>query len=62
MTLSLAGCGVLDATGVTVAAPKPADLADLELVHDPGYIGIVRQVPANVSYYHREFALVLNPL
>ena len=35
--------GVLDAAGVSVAAPEPADVADLELVQDPGYIGIVRQ-------------------
>jgi len=41
--------GVLDAAGVTVAAPKPADLADLELVHDPGYIGVVRQASAEPS-------------
>jgi acetoin utilization protein AcuC len=34
--------GVLDGPGVSVAAPEPATLANLELVHDPGYIGIVR--------------------
>ena len=38
--------GVLDAPGVSVAAPEPANVADLELVHDAGYIGIVRQVSA----------------
>jgi acetoin utilization protein AcuC len=41
--------GVLDNSGVSVAAPEPATLADLELVHDPGYIGIVRQVSAEPS-------------
>jgi len=41
--------GVLDAPGVSVAAPEPANVADLELVHDPGYIGIVRQVSAEPS-------------
>jgi len=41
--------GVLDAPGVSVAAPEPANAADLELVHDPGYIGIVRQVSAEPS-------------
>ena len=41
--------GVLDAPGVSVAAPEPATVADLELVHDPGYIGIVRQVSAEPS-------------
>jgi len=34
---------------VSVAAPEPATPADLELVHDPGYIGIVRQVSAEPS-------------
>ena len=41
--------GVLDGPGVSVAAPQPATPADLELVHDPGYIGIVRQVSAEPS-------------
>jgi len=41
--------GVLDGPGVSVAAPEPATPADLELVHDPGYIGIVRQVSAEPS-------------
>jgi len=41
--------GVLEGPGVSVAAPEPAALADLELVHDPGYIGIVRQVSAGPS-------------
>ena len=41
--------GVLDAPGVSVAVPEPAGLADLELVHDPGYIGIVRQASADPS-------------
>ena len=30
--------------GVTVAAPVPATDADLELVHDPGYVAAVRTV------------------
>ena len=50
LTVELArDLGVLDAAGVSVAAPKPADLADLELVHDPGYIGVVRQASAEPS-------------
>ena len=36
--------GVLGTPGVSVTAPEPADIAELGLVHDPGYIGIVRQV------------------
>src|SRR5215472_7645286 len=50
LTVELArNFGVLDAPGVSVSAPKPAGLADLELVHDAGYIGIVRQVSAEPS-------------
>jgi acetoin utilization protein AcuC len=41
--------GVLNAPGVSVAAPEPANIADLELVHDAGYIGIVQQVSAEPS-------------
>src|SRR5215469_15128984 len=41
--------GVLDTPGVSVAIPQPAGPADLELVHDPGYIAIVRQVSAEPS-------------
>jgi acetoin utilization protein AcuC len=50
LTVELARAfGVLDAPGVSVAAPEPAGLADLELVHDAGYIGIVQQVSAEPS-------------
>src|SRR6266852_35553 len=35
--------GVLDAEGVTVVTPEPATDAELELVHDPGYIAAVRR-------------------
>jgi len=35
--------GVLDAPGVTLAVPEPATMAELELVHDPGYIGAVQR-------------------
>ena len=35
--------GVLDADGVTVAAPPPATDAELELVHDPRYIAAVKR-------------------
>ncbi|MBO0819206.1 MAG: acetoin utilization protein AcuC, partial [Actinobacteria bacterium] len=41
--------GVLDTSGVSVAAPEPAGPADLELVHDTDYIAIVRQVSAEPS-------------
>jgi acetoin utilization protein AcuC len=34
--------GVLGADGVTVAAPEPATDAELEYVHDPGYIAAVK--------------------
>src|SRR5215467_961640 len=48
LTVELARAfGVLDAPGVTVAAPEPAGTADLELVHDAAYIGVVRQVSAD---------------
>jgi acetoin utilization protein AcuC len=43
LTMALAaGLGALDAPGVTVAAPEPAAEADLEFVHDAGYIAAVR--------------------
>ena len=41
--------GVLATPGVSVAAPEPAGLPELELVHDAGYIGIVQQVSAEPS-------------
>jgi acetoin utilization protein AcuC len=45
LTMSLArALGVLDQPGVTVAAPPPATDAELELVHDPVYVAVVRQV------------------
>ena len=36
--------GLWSQPGVTVAAPDPATDADLELVHDPGYVAAVRTV------------------
>jgi len=38
--------GVLNTAGVTVAVPEPATVAEIELVHDPAYIGAVRQASA----------------
>jgi acetoin utilization protein AcuC len=50
LTVELARAfSVLAAPGVSVAAPEPAGTAELELVHDPGYIGIVQQVSAEPS-------------
>jgi acetoin utilization protein AcuC len=50
LTIELARAfGVLSAPGVSVAAPEPATVPELELVHDPGYIGVVRQVSAEPS-------------
>ena len=50
LTIELARAfGVLSAPGVSVAAPEPATMPELELVHDPGYIGVVRQVSAEPS-------------
>ncbi|HUY51372.1 MAG TPA: acetoin utilization protein AcuC [Streptosporangiaceae bacterium] len=44
LTMALArSFGVLDADGVTLAAPEPASQQQLELVHDPGYIDAVRR-------------------
>jgi acetoin utilization protein AcuC len=44
LTIELARAfGVLTAPGVTVARPDPATDAELELVHEPGYIAAVRQ-------------------
>ncbi len=43
LTIALArALGVLDADGVSVARPAPATDAELELIHDPGYIAAVR--------------------
>ena len=45
LTMQLArGFGLWAQPGVTVAAPDPATLAELKLVHDAGYITAVRQV------------------
>jgi len=44
LTIELAReLGVLDAPGVTVVTPAPATDAELELVHDRGYIAAVKQ-------------------
>jgi acetoin utilization protein AcuC len=44
LTIALAReLGVLARPGVTVVAPAPAETAELELVHDAGYIDAVRQ-------------------
>ena len=50
LTVELARAfGVLDAPGVTVAVPEPATSAELELVHDPGYIGAVQRASAGIQ-------------
>jgi acetoin utilization protein AcuC len=47
LTMELAGqLGVLGRDGVTVAAPPPASDAELQLIHDPGYIEVVRAAGA----------------
>ena len=44
LTVALARAfGVLTRPQVSVAAPRPATDAELELVHDPGYIAVVRR-------------------
>ena len=44
LTVALARAfGVLTRPRVSVAAPRPATDAELELVHDPGYIAVVRR-------------------
>ena len=44
LTMELArALGVLTAAQVSVAAPSPATDAELELVHEPGYIAVVRR-------------------
>src|ERR1700727_2808308 len=48
LTMALArSMGVLDAAGVSLAAPEPATQEQLELVHDPEYIDAVRRAAAN---------------
>src|SRR5258708_29469011 len=43
LTIELARAfGVLDAEGVSVVVPEPATDAELEFVHDPGYIAAVK--------------------
>jgi acetoin utilization protein AcuC len=50
LTIALArALGVLDRPGVTVAAPPPATDAELELVHDPVYVAVVRQAGGRPS-------------
>src|SRR5260370_26678152 len=50
LTIELArDLGVLAADGVTVSPPRPATDADLELVHDPGYIAAVKQASGQPS-------------
>src|SRR5690242_10049575 len=47
LTVELARAfGVLDAPGVTVAVPEPATATELELVHDPAYLDVVRLASA----------------
>ena len=51
LTMELAcAFGVLDAEGVVVSPPDPATDAELELVHDPVYIGAVKQAGASGSF------------
>lgn len=51
LTMQLARAfGVLDEAGVSVAAPEPASDAQLELVHDPGYIAAVRRAAADPAF------------
>jgi acetoin utilization protein AcuC len=51
LTMALAQAfGVLEAAGVTVAAPAPANDAELELIHDPGYISAVRAGGADLAF------------
>jgi acetoin utilization protein AcuC len=50
LTMELAGAfGVLTGPGVGVAAPAPATDAELELVHDPDYIAVVRRAGGSSS-------------
>src|ERR1700727_2704161 len=51
LTMALArSMGVLDAAGVSLAAPEPATQDQLELVHDPGYIDAVRRAAPDPSF------------
>src|SRR5229473_4452660 len=51
LTMALArAMGVLDADGVSLAAPEPATQEQLELVHDPEYIDAVRRAAADPSF------------
>jgi acetoin utilization protein AcuC len=51
LTMQLARAfGVLDAPGVSLAAPEPASGEQLELVHDPGYIAAVRRAAADPAF------------
>ena len=44
LTIELAQAfGVLGGSGVSVVSPQPATDAELALVHDPGYVDVVRQ-------------------
>ena len=46
LTMALARAfGLLEAAGVSVAAPEPASEAELEFVHDRSYIAAVRRAP-----------------
>src|SRR5580693_8601655 len=51
LTMALArSMGVLDAAGVSLAAPEPATQDQLELVHDPEYIDAVRRGAPDPSF------------
>ena len=51
LTIALARAfGLLDASGVTVAAPESATQAELEFVHDPQYIAAVRLGAADPAF------------
>src|ERR1700685_702863 len=51
LTMALArSMGVLDAAGVSLAAPEPATQEQLELVHDPAYIDAVRRAAPDLSF------------
>jgi acetoin utilization protein AcuC len=51
LTIALARAfGLLDAPGVTVAAPEPATGAELEFVHDPQYIAAVQLGAADPAF------------
>jgi acetoin utilization protein AcuC len=55
LTIELArDFGVLNAAGVTMAVPEPATMAELELVHDPAYIGAVQRAGSGAESDPRE--------